>query len=114
MSSKRSTANTISLTLKNKAGNGNSYSIVANPKTCHTGSYAPWHYVIIRYIEDAYITFWKSTACNGHKGSFNPVCDYYDDPAEVCVFNFSPQSFRTYSGCHHSYGWGKGCSAHAL
>ncbi|RHZ57686.1 uncharacterized protein CDV56_106993 [Aspergillus thermomutatus] len=114
-SQKRSTTtNTISMLLRNSAGKGNEFSVAANHKICHTGSHAPWHYIVVYWIKEAYITFWTSTKCNGSKGSFNPVCDYYDDPSEVCVFNFSPKSFRVYSGCHHSYGWGDGCSEHTL
>ncbi|KAJ5671397.1 hypothetical protein N7507_000524 [Penicillium longicatenatum] len=113
-SAKRSTTNRISMLLRNTAGKSDEFIEVANHKKCHTGSHAPWHYVVIYYINEVYITFWKSDACNGHKGSFNPVCDYYDDPNEVCVFNFKPSSFRLYSGCHHSYGWGDGCDAHTL
>ncbi|OJJ95646.1 hypothetical protein ASPACDRAFT_64134 [Aspergillus aculeatus ATCC 16872] len=111
---KRTTTNAISMLLRNSAGEGNTYAVKANHKICHTGTHAPWHYVVVYWIKEAYITFWKSDACNGSKGSFNPVCDYYDDPSEVCVFNFSPKSFRVYSGCHHSYGWGDGCEAHTL
>ncbi|KAI2991321.1 hypothetical protein CBS147482_9024 [Aspergillus niger] len=111
---KRSTTNSISMLLRNSAGGGDTFAVKANHKVCHTGSHSPWHYAVVYWITEAYITFWKSTACNGHKGSFNPVCDYYDDPSEVCIFNFHPNSFRVYSGCHHSYGWGKGCSSHTL
>jgi hypothetical protein len=111
---KRSSTNSISMLLRNAAGNSNSFALVANHEICHTGSYAPWHYVIIYYITEAYITFWKSDACNGHKGSFNPVCDWYDSPSEACVFNFKPKSFRVYSGCHHDDGWGDGCASHTL
>ncbi|KAJ5673272.1 hypothetical protein N7507_002399 [Penicillium longicatenatum] len=71
--------------LRNAAGEGDTFAIEANHKVCHTGSHSPWHYAVIYSITDAYITFWKSDACNGHKGSFNPVCDYYDDPSEVCL-----------------------------
>ncbi|PYI07354.1 hypothetical protein BO78DRAFT_406612 [Aspergillus sclerotiicarbonarius CBS 121057] len=113
-SMKRSTTNSISMLLRNAAGEGNAYAIAADHTVCHTGSAAPWHYVVVYWIKEAYITFWKSDRCNGHKGSFNPVCNYYDDPSEVCIFNFKPQSFRVYSGCHHSDGWGGGCSEHAL
>ncbi|KAJ5523581.1 hypothetical protein N7513_013125 [Penicillium frequentans] len=111
---KRSTTNYVSMLLRNTAGGENTFALEANHKVCHTGSHAPWHYVVVYSIEEAYITFWKSDVCNGHKGSFNPVCDYYDDPSEVCIFNFKPSSFRVYSGCHHSDGWGSGCSAHTL
>ncbi|KAJ6014419.1 hypothetical protein N7540_009010 [Penicillium herquei] len=101
--------------LRNAAGTGQTLVIEAN-KACHTASNAPWHYAVVYSITDAYITFWKSDVCNGRKASFNPVCEYYDDPSdsEVCVFNFKPKSFRAYSGRHHSYGWGDGCASHAL
>lgn len=111
---KRTTYGYLSMLLRNTAGGGNTFAIEANHEICHTGDHAPWHYVVIYSITDAYITFWKSDVCNGHKGSFNPVCNYYDDPSEVCVFNFKPKSFRAYSGCHHTDGWGDGCASHTL
>ncbi|KAJ5144307.1 hypothetical protein N7476_004884 [Penicillium atrosanguineum] len=111
---KRSSTNHISMLLRNAAGASDSFTVAADHEICHTGSYSPWHYVVVYYILEAYITFWKSDACNGHHGSFNPVYDYYDDPSEVCIFNFKPQSFRVYSGCHNSYGSGDGCSSHTL
>ncbi|KAJ5729770.1 uncharacterized protein N7483_004278 [Penicillium malachiteum] len=110
---KRSTVGKISMLLRNAAGTGDTFAIEAN-KVCRTASNAPWHYVIIYSITEAYIAFWKSDVCNGHKGSFNPVCDWYDDPSEACVFNFKPKSFRAYSGCHHDDGWGEGCASHTL
>ncbi|KAJ5814201.1 uncharacterized protein N7503_000951 [Penicillium pulvis] len=90
-STKRSATGVIGMVLRNTAGEGDTYVIEAEHTVCHTGNKAPWHYAVVHHITDAYITFWKSDACNGHKGSFNPVCYYYDNPAEVCVFDFKPK-----------------------
>ncbi|KAJ5330353.1 hypothetical protein N7476_000136 [Penicillium atrosanguineum] len=77
---------------------------------CRSGSHAPWRYIAVYYAGEGYMTFWKSTVCNGHKGSFNPVCNDQDDAGQICDFTFEPSSFRAYSGCHRQYASG-GCSS---
>ncbi|KAJ5128275.1 hypothetical protein N7448_001992 [Penicillium atrosanguineum] len=51
--------------LRNMNGGVDTFTIVANRKVCHTGNYAPWHYVAMYLIDEAYATIWKSDLCNG-------------------------------------------------
>ncbi|KAJ5426551.1 hypothetical protein N7465_001621 [Penicillium sp. CMV-2018d] len=92
--------------------NGRDGYLINADQACHTGSHTPWYYISVHYAADAYITFWQSAVCNGHKGSFNPVCGNQDEPGQICNFNFQASSFRAYSGCHRQYA-SDGCESHS-
>ncbi|KAJ5885202.1 hypothetical protein N7495_009712 [Penicillium taxi] len=98
---KRYTSSQMSFSL---VGDGGRDSYVVNTdKTCRSGDYLPWYYILVYFVDDGYITFWKSTVCNGKKESFNPTCDETSTAGQRCNFDFEPNSFRAYSGCHDSY-----------
>lgn len=60
-----------------------------------------WQYVYVYGVQNAYITFWTSKACNGAKGSINPNCN--SGSTYHCQLNRAFNSLRIYSGCHQQY-----------
>lgn len=105
---KRYNTNQLAFSLVGESGRDG--YLINTDRVCRSGSHAPWYYIIVYYAGEGYITFWKSARCNGHKGSFNPVCNVQEDGGQVCDFKFTPSSFRAYSGCHRQYSSG-GCGS---
>ncbi len=83
------------------------YNACIDPSLCYYGNCA-WYYIIVYYNANSFITLWESSDCNGHHGSFNPVCSVQED--QVCIFNFLPRSFGTKTDCHRQYS-SDGCSS---
>lgn len=88
----------------NTVAKDNFYLTAGDHPPCQHGVNAPYVTAFVYYIDNAFVTFWKSDRCNGHKGSFNPVCETQDvDGGQVCALNFQPASFAAFSGCHRQY-----------
>ena len=81
-------------------GYGYSSSCV-DSATCWYSNCGTVHEIIVYYVQNVYVTFWTSQACNGKKGSFNPVCG--TSATQNCYLNRNFNSWRIYSGCHHQY-----------
>ena len=71
-----------------------------SPVQCLTKN-CVWDTVTVYAAQNAYMTFWTSNACNGGKGSFNPLCDDYF--TQNCHLKAQYQSVRVYDGCHSQY-----------
>lgn len=84
----------------------NFYSTCIDPSQCYHG-HCPWTSVNVYYNDNSFVTFWQSSDCNGHHGSFNPICNTNSD--QGCNLNFSPSSFGTKTDCHSNYA-NDGCS----
>ena len=93
------TCNDIDLDLTGNCADFTYSSTCVSAGSCiATNSGCIWKEVTVYSVQQAYITFWTSTGCNGGKGSFNPTCD--TGSSQSCSLNNNYASFRAYSGCH--------------